>query len=114
MVGFFKPAPAAVYSTGESPFFVTEQFAVDRPRRDGAAVNRQECSAFTIAEIVNHTGKNLLSYPAFTDDQHRQVGFGHIQSRLNRQIQLWGVTYDAVAVLYTFNIYVAGHFADFS
>ena len=64
-----------------------EEFAVDGPLRDGAAVDGKILLAATGRIVMDDTGDNLLACTAFADDQHGQIRGRHLQGDIQGVVQ---------------------------
>ena len=71
---------------GESPFFVTEEFALQKFLRETHTIDGNESSIVSLAPVVDGPSKKLFSGPAFSEKQHRSCCMRCLSSRFNRVI----------------------------
>jgi hypothetical protein len=57
--------------SGKRPLFVSEQFALDQPRRDRAAVDRDEPPAGSLAVVMDLARDQFFARSRLTPDQYR-------------------------------------------
>ena len=76
-VGLFEITFAGRDGSGEGPFFVAEEFAVDGAFGDGAAVHGYIFLMFSGAELVDYLGEEFFARSAFAGDEHGEVERGH-------------------------------------
>ena len=63
--------------SGERTLFMTEQFALHQSRRNGRAVQADECSRTARAAIMNGPGDQFLARTGFAVQQHSGTGGRH-------------------------------------
>ena len=87
-VGFFEIALAVAAGVGVGALDMTEQFRVDRPRRESAAVHRQTRSVLARRVVVDDTAEDVLAHAVLTRDEYAQVGLGDLDGHLDVVHQL--------------------------
>ena len=80
-VGFLDAPELLFQRAGESSFFVTEQFGIDSPFGDRAAVDSDEGCMFAGAEVMDDFAETLFSYATFSKNQNIHVGWSHLNRR---------------------------------
>ena len=75
---------------------MSEELRVDGALGNGTAVDGKILLTPTRRVIVNHSGNNLLTYSALSDNEHTEVGWRHLQSDVERMVQCIAVAHDIV------------------
>src|SRR5262249_6710205 len=73
-VRHFEPAQLLADRPGEGAPLVTEELALEEPRRDRGTVQLDERSLASGAQVVNLTRDELFAGSGFPLDQHDRVG----------------------------------------
>ena len=97
-VGLLEIALAVGQGTGKRPFFVAEEFRVDRSLGYGTAVHGDITAVFAGAVGVYYLRKGFLTRTAFAGDEDRQVGRGDLQGAAHGAQQARAVADDAEAL----------------
>ena len=92
-------ALALAYGTRKRTFLVSEQLAVYRPFGNRTAVYGEVLLTLARRVVMNDTWNLLLSYTAFTDNQHAEVGRRDLQSHVERTVQAIAVAHDVIPLL---------------
>ena len=79
--GRLNPALSLHMGAGERPFLVTEQFALQKVFRNGAAIDGDKGALLAPAATVNRQRRHFLSRAAFPQNQHRHIRGGHFANR---------------------------------
>ena len=86
--------------TGESTFLMAEKFAVYGSFGDASAVDGEVLACATQTVVMDEARDNLLAHTALAGDEHREVGFGHLQCCVQGMVQCLAVAHDAIALLH--------------
>ena len=85
---------------------MSEQFGIDGPFRDAAAVQGEVCFMFARAVLMDDLRNDLLARSALTRDQDGQVGRGHLAGDFEGTVELGVVSDDAEALLDLIQIHI--------
>ena len=88
-LGRFNPAFSPDMGTGEGPFLVAEELALQQGLRDRPAVDRYKGPFFASTPPVNGHGCKLLARAAFSHDQHRRIRCRHFTDHFKYVLHLW-------------------------
>ena len=105
-VRLFEVALAGLDGAGERAFFMAEQFGVDGPFRDAAAVDGQINVMFARAVLVDDLRDDLLAHAALACDQHGEVRRRHLAGDFKGPFQLGVAADDSEALLDLIQIHI--------
>ena len=98
-VRLFEIAGPVVRRPGIGAFDMAEEFGVDQPLGEGAAVDREKLPVPAEAELMDDFRYILLSGSRFTGNQDRQVGRSELDGGFQRQVKRGIVAYDVKFIL---------------
>ena len=87
MVGCLKAAHALRDGAGKGALFVTEELALQQTFGNRGAVQPNERSAGSAAELVNETRKKFFSRTSFSLNHDSRIGGRHYPRLLQRILQ---------------------------
>src|SRR5208283_1756620 len=76
-------------STRERAFLVAEEFALEQVLRDRVAVDGDERAALLRAQPVESLRHHFFAGAAFSQNQHRGAGGGHLADEVEDRLHLW-------------------------
>ena len=89
---------------GERPLFMAEQLGVNRALGNGATVHGKVFFRLPQTVVVNDARNNLLAHPAFSGNQHGQVGLCHLQGNIHGVVQSFRIAHDAISPFLCLNV----------
>ena len=98
-VGYAEVAFALADGTGERPFLMSEEFAVDGSFGYGSAVDGEVFLAAAWRLVVNDPWDNLLTRSALSYDEYTEVGWRHLQCDVKGAVQSVAIADDIVPLL---------------
>ena len=100
-VGLLEIAFAVLFGTGESPFHMAEQLALDGAFGYGAAVHGNQSAPlfgmFAQAVLVDDAREDVFAHAALAGDEDAEVGGGHLDGLVDGKEQFGVVADNAVA-----------------
>src|SRR5574340_1705906 len=108
-MGELKSAELPIEGSGEGPFLVAEEFALNQPCRERGAVDFHQRPGSSPAEIVNRSGDQLLAGPCFAPDQHRCIGRRHLFHTLQDFSYGWALPDDLLEIVRRLNFFPKIH-----
>ena len=105
-VGFFKIALPGLDGTGERALLMAEQFGIDGPFGDTAAVEGEVYVMFAGTELVDDLRNDLLAHAALTGNQHGQVRGGDLTGDFDGAVELRIVADDTETLLDLIQIHI--------
>ena len=99
LVGNAKIALAFADGTRVGSLLVAEEFAVYRSLGNRTTVDGEVFLPLAGRVVVDDARDDLFAHAALADDQHREVGGGHLQGHVEGTVERVAVAHDVVSLL---------------
>ena len=76
-IGGLEPSRASLKCPGKGTFFMAEKLGGDERRRNGRAIDANECFRRALGPLMNGTGNQFFSRAGLTQNQYRGIGRCH-------------------------------------
>ena len=76
-IGGLKPSCTSLKCPGKGAFFMAEELGGDERRRNGRAIDANECFRRALGPLMNGTGNQFLSRAGLAQNQYRGIGRCH-------------------------------------
>jgi len=92
--------------TGEGPFLMAEQLALNEVCRQCGAIHLDQRLVFAQAQVVNGPGNQLLAGSRFAQDEDRGIAAGYLLDLIEHIFKAIALADNSLMVVFEFNLFL--------